>query len=146
MKPSDRSSTPRSTLILRADQIAVGVAVAAVVVATIVAVSPSSRCGSYCCGPDRRSAIRIIPTAIGRSTVSSPAIGSPAVGGSTIGHTPARNANSAASDACRANPCAANTGTAATVSERVIWNKDCTSKYSGCEANHSMTQHVVLLS
>src|SRR6516164_1368459 len=55
--------------ILRADHIAIGVAVATVVRTTIVAVavvvvavSGGTGCGgSYCCGTDRRSAIRITP-------------------------------------------------------------------------------------
>src|SRR6516225_2485081 len=67
------------TLILLADQIAVGVAVAAVVVATVVvavsAISGGAGCrGSYGCGTDRRSAIRI-PTAPSSATIGRPTVG-----------------------------------------------------------------------
>src|SRR6516162_1218747 len=101
----DQSGTPRSKLILLADPSAVGVLVAAVAVTAViavavvvVAVSGGTGCRrSYCCGTDRRSAIRI-PATIGCAAIRCASIGRPA-----IGHATARNANSAASDAGRAN-------------------------------------------
>jgi hypothetical protein len=137
--------------ILLADQIAVGVTEAAVVVATVVAVvvatvvavviatvsavsggagcCGSYCCGSYCCRPDCRSAIRI------PSTVSSAAIGPSTVSGPAIGHATPRNGT--ASDTH--GPSGVNTCTAATVSERVAGNKGCAEKYGGCQANESIT-------
>jgi hypothetical protein len=116
-----------ASLILLADQIAVSVTVAAVVVATIGAVSAVSGgtgcCGSYCCRPDCRSAIRIAPT----------------VSGAAIGHAPPRNGT--ASDAYRASPSGVHTCTAATVSERVVGDKGSAEKYRDCQANESITQH-----
>src|SRR6516162_5511182 len=109
----DQSGTPRSKLILLADPIAVGVLVAAVAVTTVVAVavvvvavSGGTGCrGSYCCGTDRRSAIRITAT-IGNATIGCPAIRGPSISRPSIGHATARNANSTAPDTCRANPSA----------------------------------------
>jgi len=125
---------PRSTPILLADPIAKGIAVAAVAVA--VAVSGGTDCrGSYCCGTDRRSAIRIIPATIGHPTVGRSAIRR----ATSIGRSAIRRATSigrsairgATSDACRANP-SASAGTATTVSERVIRNEGHPHKEGGC--------------
>jgi hypothetical protein len=134
------SEAPVASSILLADQIAVGVTEAAVVVATVVAVvigtvsavsGGAGCCGSYCCRPDCRSAIRI------PSTVSSAAIGPSTVSGPAIGHATPRN--STASDTH--GPSGVNTCTAATVGERVVGNKDCAEKCRGRQANESITQH-----
>ena len=138
----DQSGTPRSTLILLADPIAVGVLVAAVTVTTVVAVavvvvavSGGTGCrGSYCCGTDRRSAIRIT------ATIGCPAIRGPSISRPSIGHATARNANSTAPDTCRANP-SASTDAATTVGERVIGNKGQAHKEGGRETYDSITQH-----
>jgi hypothetical protein len=128
---SRRTGTSGSSILL-ADQIAVGVTVAAVVVGTVSAVSGGTGCcGSYCCCPDRRSAIRI------PSTISSAAIGRSTVSGPAIGHATPRNG--AASDTYRANP--AGTDTASTVSEGVIGYKGRANKDGGCETYESITQH-----
>jgi hypothetical protein len=90
--------------------------------------------GTYCCGTDRRSAIGIIPSAISSTTIRRPTI-RPA----TIGHTTACIANSASSDTYRASP--VSTGTATTVSERVIGNKGHAHKKGGRETYERITQH-----
>jgi hypothetical protein len=118
--------------ILLADEIAVGVAVAAVVVATVSAISAVSGgtgcCGSYCCRPDCSSAIRIPPTISGA-----------AISSAAIGHATPRNGTAADTD--RARPSGVNTCTAATVGECVVGNKGRAEKYGGCQANESITQH-----
>src|SRR3974390_2265852 len=92
-----RSSAPRSTLlVLLTDQIPVGAPNAAVVVGAVGAGSAVSS-GSYGCGTDRRSAIRI------PSAPSSTTIGCTTMRPATIGHATARNANSTPTDTCRAN-------------------------------------------
>ena len=136
------AGTPRSTLILPADPIAVGILVAAVTVTTVVAVavvvvavSGGAGCrGSYCCGTDRRSAIRIT------ATIGCPAIRGPSIGRPSIGYAAARNANSTAPDTCRANP-SASTNAAATVGERVVGNKGHAHQEGGRETYDSTTQH-----
>jgi hypothetical protein len=123
-------------LILLAQQIAVGVTVAAVVVATVAVSAVSGGpdcCGSYRSGPDRSSAIRI------SSAPSRAAIRRAPIGCATIGHVTARIANSTSSDTYRANP--SGTGTASTVSERVIGYEGRANKDDGCETYESITQH-----
>jgi hypothetical protein len=136
-----------ATLISLADPIAVGVLVAAVAVTTVVAVvvvvvavsGGTGRRRSYCCGTDRRSAIRI-PATIGNPTIGCPAIRSASIGRPAIGHATARNANGAASDTCRANS-PASTDATATVSECVIGNKGRSHEDGGCETYEDVTQH-----
>ena len=112
--------------------------VAAVVVATVTVSAVSAVgggagcCGSYCSGPDCRSAIRI-PSAPSRATIGRP----------TIGHATACIANSTSSDTYRTNP--SGTDTASTVSERVIGYKGRAKKDGGCETYKSTTQHWFLL-
>jgi hypothetical protein len=128
-------------LILLAQQIAVGVTVAAVVVATVAVSAVSGGpdcCGSYRSGPDRSSAIRI-PSAPSRATIRRAPIGCATIGCATIGHVTARIANSTSSDTYRANP--SGTGTASTVSERVIGYEGRANKDDGCETYESITQH-----
>src|SRR6516162_6981960 len=142
------AGTPRSSLILPADPIAVGILVAAVTVTTvvavavvIVAVSGGTGCrGSYCCRTNRRSAIRIIPATIGNPAIGCPAIRGPSIGRPSIGYAAARNANSTAPDTCRANP-SASTNAAATVGERVVGNKGHAHQEGGRETYDSITQH-----
>src|SRR6516164_6637769 len=133
---SYRASNPRE-LVLLADPIAIAVLVAAVAVtvsavaSVVVAVSGSTRCrGSYCRGTDRRSAIRIVPATIGGTAIGH--------GTTAIGHTTARNGTTA--DTRRANP-SASTGTATTVSERVIRNEGHPYKEGGRETYDNTTQH-----
>ena len=145
--PGDQFYTPRPTLISLANRSSVGVlvatavAVVAVAVVVVTAVSSGTKCrGSYCCGTDRRSAIRIPatigdPTTIGRSAICSTAIGTTAVG-----HATARNPDSTASVTCRADP-SASTGAATAVSERVIGNKGHAHKEGGRETYDSFAQH-----
>jgi hypothetical protein len=133
---------------LLADPIAIRIAVAAVAVTTVVAiavvvvsVSGGTGCrSSHCCGPDRRSAIRIISATIGRSTISRPAIGHATARNSaaTIGHATARN--STAANTYRANP-SAGTGATTTVSESVIGSEGHSHEESGCETYDSIAQH-----
>jgi len=131
------SEAPVASSILLADEIAVGVAVAAVVVATVSAISAVSGgtgcCGSYCCRPDCSSAIRIPPT------ISGATISGTAISGAAIGHATPRNGTAADTD--RARPSGVNTCTAATVGECVVGNKCRAEKYGGCQANESITQH-----
>src|SRR6516225_12415734 len=68
----------------------------------------------------------------------------PAIDTSTaIGHATARNANDTTSDTCRANPSAC-TGTATTVSERVIRNEGHPHKQGGCETYKDTTHHCLM--
>src|SRR6516164_5049749 len=63
----------------------------------------------------------------------------PAIGtGTAIRGATARNANGSTSDTCRANP-SARTGTATTVSERVIRNEGHPHKQGGCETYKDTT-------
>ena len=143
---SSRASNPRE-LVLLADPIAIAVLVAAVAVtvsavaSVVVAVSGSTRCrGSYCRGTDRRSAIRIVPATIGGTAIGhgTTAIGHTTARNSTtaIGHTTTRNGTT--SDTRRANP-SASTGTATTVSERVIRNESHPYKEGGRETYDNIT-------
>jgi hypothetical protein len=103
-------------LILLADHIAIGVSVAAIVIAVVVAISAvggRSRCrGSYCCGT-HRSSIRISATVRDATT---------------IGHTTACDSSTAIGHAAACNRPATNTyrtgtgatGSGATTSERFI--------------------------
>jgi hypothetical protein len=116
---------------------------AAVVAATLVTVRAISGgvagCrGSDCRGPDRRSAIRIIPSAPSRAT-----IGRPTIHAASIGHAAARDANSTATYTYRANASAANTGTTTTVGEHIVGHKGRTHKDGGCETDKNITQHLV---
>ena len=136
-----------ATLISLADPIAVGVLVAAVAVTAViavavvvVAVSGGTGCRrSYCCGTDRRSAIRI-PATIGNPTIGCPAIRGASIGRPAIGHAAARNANSTASDTYCASA-SASTDATATVSERFIRNKGRAHKDGGCETYENATEH-----
>jgi hypothetical protein len=131
--PRTIRSARRFQLILLANHVAIAVAVAAVVDTTVVAiavivvaVSSGSGCsGSYCGGPDCRSAIRI-PAAPSCATIDAAA----------IGNATACNADSTATHTYRAN-----TGTATTVSERVMRNKDGADKNGGSETYESFSQH-----
>jgi hypothetical protein len=113
------------------------VAITTVAVAIVViAISGGTGCrGSYRCGTDRRSAIRI-PATIGNPTT----IDAPAIGSATIGHAAARNANSTASDTYCASA-AASTDATATVSECVIRNNGRAHKDGGCETYENATEH-----
>src|SRR6516164_5943711 len=92
---SSRASNPRE-LVLLADPTAIGVLVAAVAVSVAVvvgAVSGGTGCrGSYCCGTDRRSAIRIIPATIGGTAIGH---ATARYSATPIGHATARNSTTA---------------------------------------------------
>src|SRR5262249_22701700 len=131
------------------DPVAVAVLIAAAVVATVVggavvviAVSGGAGCrGSYCCRPNRRAAIRIIPSAIGSATIGPPAIGRATIGAATLGHATARNANRTASGTCRVKPSAANPSAATTTRERIIGNQGRADEHDRCKSRKSITKH-----
>src|SRR6516165_4077978 len=106
------------------------------VAAAVVRLTPApSGTGSYCSA--RRGGSDAC--AVSQSSVSHSAI-SGAVSHSSVSHATACNANSTTSDTCRANP-SARTGTATTVSERVIRNEGHPHKQGGCETYKDSTHH-----